>query len=564
MCFVAIFSFDGVFAGTTMIVTKGASADGSMIAAHSYNGDLADASIVFVPAKDWQAGAVRPVYASAAANGDITQYNAFLMPRISDKNRAEGYNYIGVKRTKPIGYIPQVSHTYAYLDANYGIINEYGLMFGECSNNSLFANEPDPNKRIFYGAELSRVALERAQTARQAIEIIGSLVEKYGYYGPGETLALADGDEAWVMEIAPSPEGKSGLWVAQKVQDGHFFVAAEEFRIRDIVENSSMQMRSSNLFTVAEKYKIRKPQDIEQPMDWLLTVSAGEKNHPYYSLRRLWRAFSLVSPSLKLSPWVKDGYTRDYPFSIKPDKKIKLETIRALYRDHYEETEFDLTKGIAAGAFGNPNRYFSSTDIRNYEQQNIKLEGAWETPISDSNTLYAYISQNKPNMLFGFNAISWIALDTTAESVFVPLAVSQLPEIYGRGNPSAYEADSAYWIYNTPAEFANVRYNYIVKDIRERADIYEKNSERIIAESSKQLLAAAKADAQKAALEFSKVLNKNALTVFGEWRNLFFELLVKYNQGYINSLQEMSQKEGYSQEWLKKTNYKDGPINYTR
>ncbi|MDR3050074.1 MAG: C69 family dipeptidase [Elusimicrobiota bacterium] len=553
-------AFDFAFAGTTIIVTKGASVDGSMIVAHSYNGELSDASIAFVPAKDWGAGSMRTIYASAASSNDITEFNAFLIPRMSDKNRAAAYDHIGVKRTKPIGYIPQVSHTYAYLDANYGIINEHGLMFGECSNNSLFISAPAYEKRIFYGAELSRIALERAKTAREAIQIIGELVDKYGYYGSGETLPIADGEEAWVMEIAPSPEGRGALWVAQKLPDGHFFVAAEQFRIRDIIENNPDQIYSAKLFAIVEKFKIRKPQDNSQPMDWLLTVSAGEYNHPYYSLRRVWRAFNLFAPSLKLSPWVKDAFTKDYLFSVKPDKKIALETLMALYRDHYEGTEFDLTQGIAAGAFGNPNRYFSPQDM----QRNANPNGAWETPISNSNTVYAYISQNKPNMPFGLNAITWVALDTTAESVFVPLAVSDLPTAYYKGNPSAYEADSAYWVYNMVAEFANVRYNYIAKDIQERAYIHEKNSEKAISEVSRQLSVLAKTDPQKAALEFFKVLNKNAMTIMSEWRNFFFDLLVKYNQGYINTIREMSQKEGYSQEWLNKTNYKNGPISYDK
>ncbi|MDR3244376.1 MAG: C69 family dipeptidase [Elusimicrobiota bacterium] len=562
VCMFSAVFYNYIFAGTTMIITKEASADGSIMVASSDDGNLSDASIVFVPAKDWDKGSMRTVYASAAAIGDMPQHNAFLMPRISDKNRAPAYEHIGVKRTKAIGYIPQVEHTYAYLDGNYGIINEHGLMFGECSNPALIVNEPELGKRIFYASELSRVALERAKTARQAIQIIGELIETYGYYGTGETLTVADSNEAWVIEMAPSPENRGGLWAAQKVPDGHFFIAAEEFRIREITADNPDQMYSKNLFEIAQKYKIRKPEDTNQDMDWLLTVGKGEYNHPYYSLRRIWRAFSLIAPSLNFSPYVLDAFTKNYPFSIKPDKKISLDKIKELYRDHYEGTEFDLTKGAAAGAWENPNRYLGTYDPRGDREQNMKITGAWENPIANSYTGYVYINQNKPNIAAGLNIVSWIALNAPSESVFVPLTVNELPISYYRGNPSIYESNSAYWVYNIVASFANIKYNYILKDIQMRADMYEKNSERIISAAVKELALISKENPQKAALEFSKVLNKNALTILGEWRNFFFELIVKSNQGYINTLQEMSQRVGSPQEWLDQTDYKNGPINY--
>ena len=91
-------------------------------------------------------------------------------------------------------------------------------------------------------------------------------------------------------------------------------------------------------------------------------MSYGEYNHPYYSLRRVWRLFSLVVPSKEFSPWVEDGFTRDYPFSIQPDQKLSVRDVMMLMRDHYEGTEFDLTKEIAAGPFGNPNRCYGPND----------------------------------------------------------------------------------------------------------------------------------------------------------------------------------------------------------
>ena len=114
-------------------------------------------------------------------------------------------------------------------------MNEHGLMFGECTNGAHISNPPKVGKRLFYSAELSRVALERCKTAREAVELIGNLIDTYGYYGTGETLPVGDGKEAWIIEMAPSPTGEGGLWVAQRIPDGEYWVSANKFTIRELI-----------------------------------------------------------------------------------------------------------------------------------------------------------------------------------------------------------------------------------------------------------------------------------------------------------------------------------------
>ena len=159
----------GAEACTVMVVTKGASADGNMIVSHSNDGRGAEMNLSFVPAKDHPKGSKRPVYATAVALDEMPDYNAFLQPNLVAPERSPDYDFPGRPHTKPLGYIPEVEHTYAYMDANYGIINEHGLMFGECTDMSVHLPEV-PFKEgggIFYATELSRVALERCRTARE-------------------------------------------------------------------------------------------------------------------------------------------------------------------------------------------------------------------------------------------------------------------------------------------------------------------------------------------------------------------------------------------------------------
>ncbi len=178
----------------------------------------------------------------------------------------------------PLGYIPQVEHTYAYYDANYAIMNEHQLMFGECTDRAKVQLEPEPVKRIFYSEELSRVAAERCTTAREAVALIGQLIDTYGYYGTGETLPIADPEEGWVIEMAPSLEGTGGV-VAKKVPEGEVFVAANEFRIREIDPEDPETLCSKDLHDIAQKHGWWDPADGK--LDWLATVSQGEYNHPY-------------------------------------------------------------------------------------------------------------------------------------------------------------------------------------------------------------------------------------------------------------------------------------------
>ena len=136
---------------TTTIVTPGASADGSMLITHSNDDGLCDPSIVYVPAKDHPAGSRRPVYPSAIANDELPANNCYMTPRLVDPDRAPGYAYANEKATIPLGWIPEAAHTYAYMDSDYGIMNEHGLMLGECTDASRLRNMPaSEGSGLFY------------------------------------------------------------------------------------------------------------------------------------------------------------------------------------------------------------------------------------------------------------------------------------------------------------------------------------------------------------------------------------------------------------------------------
>ena len=141
-------------------------------------------------------------------------------------------------------------------------------MSAECTDYVRVQPDWDPGRRIFYSSELSNIALERCRTAREAVDLVGALIDRYGFYGTGETLLFADPEEAWAMEMCGyDMNGTGGLWAAERIPDGHVFVAANTFRIRDLDPSRTDQVFSANLPAVAEQKGWWRPADGK--LDWL-------------------------------------------------------------------------------------------------------------------------------------------------------------------------------------------------------------------------------------------------------------------------------------------------------
>ena len=569
------------FACTTMIAGKQATTDGSVIVAHS-DDDVSDIRVIYVPARDWdlnnKSESIRQVYYDDCSLGHEmyadkekkVTYNASEVRRYIGPSRGPGYDTKDFYNSFSLGNIPQVKHTYAYFDSSYGIMNEHQLMIGECTCGAKIQPDPDPGKRIFYSAELSRVALERCKKAKEAVILMGKLLQKYGYYGTGETLLVGDPDEAWVMEMcACEMDGTSGIWVAQRVPDNGFFVAANQFRIRDIVDSDDM-LYSDNLKEVCKKLGWWNPKD--GPLDWASTVSFGEYSNPYYSLRRVWRALTKVKPSANLSPWVENGYTKDYPFCVIPDGKLSVAAIADIYRDHYEGTPFDMTIGKGAGPWGEPNRYENNPDQGDaFRLQVYSPRGAWERPISIYRCGMFWINQGRKNMPDGIGGISWIGLDRPVSSCLMPffVGIKDLPKSIQQAKVTEYSTNSAWWAFNSVANYANLNYTYMIEDIVALQQELENDAYAKVYDSTLQVQG------------ITDFCEKNTAKVLKAWFELSRYLIVKYNNGCITTEGVKSpikgknygkayvegaffQKIDYPEWWLRDAGYYNGPISYEK
>jgi len=627
---------------TTIAIGKKATADDSVIIAHS-DDDVFDERVIYVPPNSDNKSRSRNVYYDACSIGHKPEYNATELRRYIGKDRGPGYKdaIIPYKRTEqypdsnPLGNIPQIPQTYAYFDGNYGIMNEHQLMIGECTCGAKVHTKPKENERIFYAAELSRVALERCTTAREAIVLIAHLIESYGLYGTGETLLIGDTEEAWVFEMCCyDEEGADGIWVAQRVPDNGFFVAANQFRIREVGEETKESLSllsfincnigvlglgrkpafqpsdlsylgidgneypnilltqthsepgepekydtvcSGNLFKVCEKKGWWNPNQGE--LDWLKTVSWGEYFHPYYSLRRVWRAISKVAPGLNLPAWVEDGYTKAYPFSVVPDKKLSLADVIAIFRDRYEGTELDMTRGRAAGPFHDPTRYEENPDQGDaFNLNTYHPEGAWERSLSIYRCGMTWVNQARSDLPDTIGGVSWIGLDRPAANCLMPffVGVSYLPKSIETMNLLEFDFDksnSAWWAFNFVANYATIKYSYMMEDVREKQRKLENAAYELVSEVYKDYRPKEdKLDADALA----SICNENTNKVVSEWWDLAKTLIVKYNDGCITTVdktdgdrttvfvENIMKKAGYPKQWLCDAGYYRGPTSYQK
>lgn len=555
-----------VQACTTTIAGKAATADGSVMVSHSDDG-LNDASLIYVPAKDHKPGSLRPVYYSTVALDFKKQWGSSISHRIVAKDRGPNYDVKGVAPSVPLGYIPQVEHTYAYFDANYGVMNEHQLSIGECTDKAKVHPEPEPGKRIFYSAELSRVALERTKTSREAIKLMGKLIETYGYYGTGETLLVADPNEGWVMEMAGyDMNGTGGVWVAQRVPDDQFFVAANQFRIREVRPNADDMMFSANIFDIAQAKGWWNPAD--GPLDFTSVYGDGEFHHPYYSLRRVWRAQSLVAPSQGLSPWVEGPFTRSYAFAITPDKKLSVSDIFSIHRDNYEGTEFDLTKGLAAGPFNDPNRFEGSAEsLAGREGKLTTLIGEFERPLNIYRCVYAHVNQSRSWLPDAIGGVTWFGPDRPATAVLMPFYAGalDLPQPIQEADILKFDRNSMWMAFNYVANYSMLKYSYMIKDIRAERERFESAAFGGQQALENEALALWNQGDQKGARNLlTRYSDQNAKKVLAAWWDLAKKLYLKYNDGYVNTEQEIAHPVFYPAEWLSQVGYENGPTTYQK
>jgi len=522
----------GVLACTNVIVGKNASVDGSVMTSWTDDSGSDNFKMKIVPAMDWEAGSTRTVL----RNTDYDDY----------------YQLSGTAAEYSPGEIPQVEHTYAYLDASYSFMNENGVMIAE---STIGGHSGMTNRAGWFDiVELQRIGLERSTTARECVQIMGELAEEYGFGIGGEALQVIDGNEAWSFEIwGAGPlwdygsDEPGAIWVAQRMPDDQVGVYANRARIAEIdVNDTENFMVSTNFFDLAIESGWYDPNSGEE---FIVRNIYGQKAYSPYNARREWRVLSWLAPSLELDP-----YLEKYPFSVVPDEKVSVQDVMAICRDHYEGTEFDLTTGLAAGPFGSPNRWGGN----NGKQSKVAGSAGWERAISLHRTNFTTVSVARANMPAAIGSLTWVGLAAPQTTCFVPIyaGATTLPESYDTGRRGSdydvFSRESAWWAFNVVENYAQVKYSYMIQDIKAMQDKYETEffaMQPIIEETAVELYNTN----PELAIDFiTNYTNTCANRVVNAWWDLASFLFGKYNNGYTYGSidQYKAGQDGYPQAWL--------------
>jgi dipeptidase len=557
---------------TVIAVGAKASVDGSTFVAHTDDagGGTGDVRLVRVPAQRHASDAQRAVY---NFNGGF--------PRLVSHERGPIYAPRDASQvlTPPMGFIPQVPHTYAYWDQDYGMMNEVQLSIGESTCGAKTAGWPldagPHGKNLFSIAELTKVALERCDSARCAVETMGELAVTHGFYSEdsgdqnapdygdsAEALSIADRHgEVWVFHVMTGPKNASAVWAAQRVPDDHVTALANGFSIREMdLSRSDWFLASANVQSFAQDMGWW---DGTTAFDFTAAYGFADKDAvgPLYTGRRLWRIFDVLAPSLRLDARLGSfSQYATYPFSVKPDALVDITAIMELLRDHYEGTKYDMTKGIAAGPFGAPVRFGGNPQ---------GVPGGWERPISMHRTLYSFVLQARGALPDAVGGVVWYAQDAPHGSVYVPFSCRQdeVPESYTTGKQSEFSTKSAWWAFNFVNNWSLLRFNAINAEVRSHIRALESISlmrRQTTEYRALEMLQEARAsgEAQVAVDQFVQAQsNAFAEEVVAHWWSLAWTLVAKYSNGYVTTGEKPTemQSPGYPGWWLQISEFAKWP-----
>ena len=478
---------------TNFIVTRGASTDGSNMVTYAADShQLYGALYQYVPSKKF------------TPYVDICEWDS----------------------GRPLGRIAQAQTTYRTL----GNSNEHSLFITETT----FGGRPeleDPKGGIDYGS-LIYITLQRAKTAREAIDIIVDLANTYGYCSSGESFSLIDQQEAWIMElIGKGPDDMGIVWVARRIPDGYVSAHANQARITtfpwDDPENC---IYAPDVADVARKFGWFEGEDKD--------FSFAEAYAPadFSALRgceaRVWSFFRTVADDMDQYEDYAMGHNKEnrMPLWVKPRAKVSPKLLMDCMRDHYEGTKMDMTTDIGAGGEACPYRWrpmFFEVD---------GVEYCNERATATQQTGFWLVGQARPEKV----GILWFGTDDAATSPLTPVYVTSTEVPYclqeGNGSMLEYSDDSMFWITNRVAQFAYLRYNTVGKHVREYVDKWEnKMLELVPAMDVKIGSAKNPKQAVKVATELTV---ENAQTLFNIWLDLDKYMMVKYIDGNVKGEDE--------------------------
>ncbi|MCD8184902.1 MAG: C69 family dipeptidase, partial [Rikenellaceae bacterium] len=492
---------------TNILITHGASKNGSAMISYSADSHILYGELYHTPAATHAPGSVLAVY-----KWDSGRF---------------------------LDNIAQVARTYSTM----GNMNEYGLIIGE----STFGGHKeliDKDGRIDYGS-LIYITLQRAKTAREAIQVMGDLVAEYGYCSSGESFSIADHQEVWYMEMigkgVKMVDGKNvnkgAVWMAVRVPDGYMTAHANQARLRGITKNDPDNcLYSPDVISFAREMGYFSGTDEE------FVFCNAYNPYDFGGLRaceaRVWAAFNMYSDEMDQYLDFAMGYNPDnhMPLWIKPNRKLDVKDVADIMRDHFDGTPMDMHNDVGAGGHGLPYRW-RPMQFEVDGQQYIN-----ERAIATQQTGFWFVGEVRPDMPDLLSGIIWFGVDDAGTSCLTPIYTcsNRVPECFavGNGDMITYSSTSAFWLFNRVTNWAYLRYDMMSADILRVAD-------RFISDCMEEVLAVDAAarmlyqkDPERARAYVTNYSVQTAQHLFDTWNDLDKYLLIKYIDGNVKREKE--------------------------
>lgn len=477
---------------TNFIATKGATTDGSVFV--TYN---ADDYGMFTNLCHYPAGTHK--------KGDMRE--------IIDYDTHESH-----------GFIPEAPVTYNVI----GNINEYQVSIGETTYGGR-EECVDTTGIIDYGS-LMYLGLQRSKTAREAIQVMTSLAEKYGYNSEGETFTVADAQEAWLLEMQGCGGDKKQkvVWVAVRIPDGMISAHANCSRIGLLsLYKGTDVLTSKNLISFARQKGWFKGKDSEFSFKGAYSqIGFGERR---WCEARVWSFFNHYKDMMPWLAWAegKDKNAEDMPLWIEPNKKLSLHDVMMDMRDHYENTPFALNQDIAQGNWDSPYR---PTPLQ-FEVDGKKYFN--ERPTSTQQTGFSYVSQLRSWLPREIGGITWWGNDDGNMVAYVPLYCGNTvrPECFNTPGADAvtFSNKNAFWVCNWVSNMVYPRYSQLFPALEAVRDSLESSYISNMQQIDSKAIALYNTDKAQALRLLNEYSNEKAQQMLDRWNKLAIYLIVKYN-----------------------------------
>ena len=508
----ALISSISADACTNVIITRGASTDGSSIVSYAADSHVLYGELYFHPAAKWKAGAMLP----------ITEWDTY----------------------RPTGQIPQVAQTFQTM----GNMNQHQLIIAETTWGGR-EEQVNEDGVMDYGS-LIYVTLQRARTAREAISTIVELANSYGYPSEGETFSIADTEEAWIMDLVGKGKEKGIVWVARRVPDGYICAHANQCRItRFPLDDPQNCLYAPDVIDFArrqgwyegkdEDFSFR---DAYNPLDFSGARACDA---------RAWSAFNILCDgtftyeqngtlvSAPASDWLEYAMghelSGEMPLFVKPSRKISAKDVADVMRDHYEGTPMDMRTDAGAGGNACPYRWRPM----GFEVDGVSYVN--ERAIATQQTGFWFVAQARGFLPDEVGALLWFGTDDAATSYLTPCYVNstKVPECLrvGNGDMLHYSPSSSFWLCNRVAQACYKMYNQMEPVVRAKADEFEKHQmfEAVPAMDAQLSALVAKGKTRKAIKAMTGYTVNTAQEQFEAWKALEELLLVKFIDGNVKA-----------------------------